>query len=236
MIPYLTDGLHAHIIFCPRCQSNNQHTTNQLYYSTGGNYRYEVPFVRHVCTMCSMMSYDYYKEDKSSCKYNFYRIIPQGAPVNIPQPNPDLPKTCQSTYTEAAHVFEHSPRSAAVLLRLCLQQLLEHLGFKGTIFNMIAEATTKLHLPEHIQQFMDVTRHYGNEAAHESELTLNLEEQQENVQYMFEIINEIAQHSITIPKKSQQAYNRLPENVRKSIEKRNTQTLPPAPSSTPSNK
>lgn len=235
MTPYLKDGIHAHIIFCPRCCSNNQHYTQQLYYKNEVGYTIETHIVRHTCSMCSMKSYDYYEKDIASGNCNFYRIIPQGAPVNIPQPNPDLPETCQSTYTEAAHVFEHSPRSAAVLLRLCLQQLLEHLGFKGTIFNMIAEATTKLHLPEHIQQFMDVTRHYGNEAAHESELTLNLEEQQENVQYMFEIINEIALHSITIPKKSQQAYNRLPENVRKSIEKRNTQTLPPA-SSTPSNK
>lgn len=226
MTPYLKDGIHAHIIFCPRCCSHNQHYTHQLYYKNGAGYSIETTIVRHTCSMCSMISYDYYEKDIASGNYNFYRIIPQGAPVNIPQPNPDLPETCQSTYTEAAHVFEHSPRSAAVLLRLCLQQLLEHLGFKGTIFNMIAEATTKLHLPEHIQQFMDVTRHYGNEAAHESELTLNLEEQQENVQYMFEIINEIAQHSITLPKKSQQAYNRLPENVRKSIEKRNGAYLP----------
>ncbi len=152
-----------------------------------------------------MVSYDYYERDSSSCNYNFYRIIPQGAPINLPQPNPDLPEACQSTYTEAAHVFEHSPRSAAVLLRLCLQQLLDYLGFKGSIYNMIAAATTKLHLPEYIQKFMDITRHYGNEAAHESELSLNLEEQLENVEYMFEIINEITNHAITIPQKSQQA-------------------------------
>ena len=87
---------------------------------------------------------------------------------------------------------------------------------------MIAAATIKLHLPEHIQQFMDVTRHYGNEAAHESELTLNPDEQRENAEYMFSIINEITHHAITIPQKSQQSYNKLPESVRKSIENRNT--------------
>lgn len=221
MTPYLKGGIHAHIIFCPRCQSNNQHTTLQLYHRAGEIYEHEAPIVRHVCSMCNMVSFDYYEKSETSGNCNFYRIIPQGAPLNLPPANPDLPEACQSIYTEAAHVFEHSPRSAAVLLRLCLQQLLEHLGFKGTIFNMIAEATTKLHLPNHIQQFMDVTRHYGNEAAHESCLTLNLDEQLENVEYMFEIINEIALHAITIPQKSQQSYNKLPENVRKSIEKRN---------------
>ncbi len=222
MTPYLKDGIHAHIIYCPKCHSNNQHYTQQLYYKNGPSHTVEAQIVRHVCIMCNKVSYDYYEKDIASGNHNFYRIIPQEAPVNIPQPNPDLPETCQSTYTEAAHVFEHSPRSAAVLLRLCLQQLLEHLGFKGTIFNMIAEATTKLHLPEHIQQFMDVTRHYGNEAAHESELTLNLEEQQENVQYMFEIINEIAQHSITIPKKKTNTPGELPRQEANSLDKPKT--------------
>ena len=222
MTPYLQDGLHAHIIFCPKCQSNNQHYTQQLYYKNGAGYTIEPPIVRHTCSMCSMISYDYYEKDTASGNYNFYRIIPQESPANLPPASPDLPPTCKETYTEAALIFEHSPRSAAVLLRLCLQQLLEHLGFKDTIFNMIAAATIKLHLPEHIQQFMDVTRHYGNEAAHESELTLNPDEQRENAEYMFSIINEITHHAITIPQKSQQSYNKLPESVRKSIENRNT--------------
>ena len=198
-----------------------QHTTHQLYYRTGENYSREVPFVMHVCTMCGMISFDNYKKIETSGIYDFYRIIPQESPANLPPASPDLPPTCKETYIEAALIFEHSPRSAAVLLRLCLQQLLEHLGFKDTIFNMIAAATIKLHLPEHIQQFMDVTRHYGNEAAHESELTLNPDEQRENVEYMFSIINEITHHAITIPQKSQQSYNKLPESVRKSIEIRN---------------
>lgn len=221
MTPYLTDGIHAHIIFCPRCQSNNQHTTYQLYHKAGESSKREVPFVKHVCTMCNMISYDYCEETEKNSIYGFCRIIPQGAPVNIPQPNPDLPEICQSTYTEASLIFEHSPRSAAVLLRLCLQQLLEHLGFKGKIFDMIADATKQLHLPEHIQQFMDVTRHYGNEAAHESDLTLDVNEQGVTIVFMFEIINEITLHAITIPQKSKQTYNRLPESVRKSIENRN---------------
>lgn len=226
MTPYLQDGPHDHIIFCPKCQSNNQHTTHQLYYRTGENYIHEVPLVRHVCTMCSMKSFDYYKKSETSGNYNFYRLYPQESPANLPPASPDLPPTCKETYIEAGLIFEHSPRSAAVLLRLCLQQLLEHLGFKDTIFNMIAAATIKLHLPEHIQQFMDVTRHYGNEAAHESELTLNPDEQRENVEYMFSIINEITHHAITIPQKSQQAYNKLPESVRKSIENRNKKCPP----------
>lgn len=221
MTPYLQEGIHAHIIFCPKCQSNNQHDTQQLYHRAGESCRYEVPFVRHVCTMCNMESYDYYEKGETSGNYNFYRLYPQETPANLPPASPDLPPTCKETYTEASLIFEHSPRSAAVLLRLCLQQLLEHLGFKGTIFTMIAEATNKLHLPEHIQQFMDITRHYGNEAAHVSNLTLNPDEQRENAEYMFSIINEITHHAITIPQKSQQSYNKLPESVRKSIENRN---------------
>ncbi len=221
MTPYLTDGLHAHIIFCPKCHSNNQHYTQQLYYKNGAGHTVEAQFVRHVCAMCNKVSYDYYEKDKSSIDYNFYRIIPQGAPVNEPQPNPDLPEPCKDTYAEASHVFEHSPRAAAALLRLCLQQLLEHLGYSGTINSMIKETVAK-GVPAHIQQFMDYARHHGNTAAHGNDLTIDPEERRDNAEFMFTVVNTVAEYLITRPRQAQENYDKLPESIRQQIAKRDT--------------
>lgn len=152
-----------------------------------------------------------------------YRILPQEIPSNIPCSNPDLPQNCKDLYEEAAHIFSASPRSAAVILRLCLQDLLNSQGFSGTIYQMIGKATEKLNLPQHIQQFMEVVRFHGNEAAHNSDLELNPDEQAENVAYMFTIINDIATYAITLPKKAQAEYEKLPDAVRQSIEQRQKQ-------------
>jgi len=221
MTPYLKDVLQAHIIYCPRCCSRNQHHTQQLYYKNGVGHIVETQIVRHVCTMCNKESYDYYDKDNASIFCNFYRIIPQGAPVNIPQPNPDLPETCQSTYTEAAHVFEHSPRAAAALLRLCLQQLLEHLGYSGTINSMIKETVAK-GVPEHIRQFMDIARYHGNAAAHGNDLTIDPEERRDIAEFMFTVVNTVAEYLITRPRQAQENYDKLPESIRQQIVKRDT--------------
>ena len=180
--------------------------------------------------MCNKESYDYYDKDNASIFCNFYRIIPQGAPVNIPQPNPDLPETCQSTYTEAAHVFEHSPRSAAVLLRLCLQQLLEHCGYnptgKANINNMIAAAVAD-GVPTHIQQFMDIARIQGNNAAHGNDLALDPNERRDYAEFMFTVVNTVAEYLITRPRQAQENFDKLPESIRDQIKNRDTPSAKP---------
>lgn len=225
MTPYLQDGLNAHIIFCPKCQSNNQHITHQLYYRTGENYSHEVPFVVHVCTMCGMISFDNYKKIETSGIYDFYRLYPYQLPANLPQPNDDLPEPIRDIFIEAAHIFAHSPRAAAALLRLALQQLLEHCGYnskckgKADINNMIAAAVAD-GVPTHIQQFMDITRVQGNAAAHGNDLTLNPDERRDNAEYLFTVVNTIAEHLLTYPRQAQENYNKLPEAIRAQIAQR----------------
>ena len=184
----------------------------------------------NTCMACKDKFYDYaYRYKENACengrqylatRIGLVRIWPPGLPCDIPKANADLPENCQEFYKEAAGIFAVSPRSAAVLLRLCLQCLLNHLGFKGTISEMISVATQKLNLPNHIQQFMDVVRYHGNEAAHSSDLELNPNEQTENVVYMFSVINEIANYAITLPNESNESFAKLPENIRQAIEKR----------------
>lgn len=61
--------------------------------------------------------------------YNDRMIVPSEAPV--PPPHIDLPNTCVSEYNEARDIVSRSPRAAAALLRLCVQNLMAELGEKG---------------------------------------------------------------------------------------------------------
>lgn len=185
--------------------------------------RFSIPGILvNTCMVCENSFYDYANnlpsENGMEETIGITRIYPPEIPVNIPTPNMDLPETCVRIYTEAANIFITSPRSAAVLLRLCLQQLLQEQGYRGSINNMIAKAVTD-GVPEYIQQFMDTCRNTGNDAAHD--LTIDKEEAQENAEYMFTVINTVTEWLITNKKKAQENYNKLPESVRKSIENRN---------------
>ena len=151
MQPYQQEERIApHIIYCPRCKSNNQHFTYEL---QGRNNIGGVVFssiIKHKCSMCGMESYDHIERVPDAGVYNLYRILPLAAPANLPVPCPDLPENCLGIYIEASHVFTYSPRASAALLRLCLQQLLQCLGFHGSINEMIKQAVQK-GVPEHIQ-------------------------------------------------------------------------------------
>ena len=184
----------------------------------------EIPCILHnTCMKCQGVFYDYAYQLPGNCNnaYGKHRLHPYQLPAHLPQPNPDLPESCRDIFIEAVHVFEHSPRAAAALLRLCLQQLLEHLGYSGTINSMIKETVAK-GVPVHIQQFMDYARHHGNAAAHGYDLTIDPEERRDNAEFMFTVVNTVAEHLITHPRQARENYAKLPESIRAQIAKRDT--------------
>lgn len=140
--------------------------------------------------------------------------------VYATEPHEDLPEDCQSEYEEARQICTASPRGAAAILRLCLQKLLVHLGGKGEHIDTDIKVLVQQGLDIHIQQALDVIRVTGNNAVHP--LEMNLEDDPETVNVLFDMVNLIVEERISRPKRIKAAFDKLPEKARQAIERRDT--------------
>ncbi|HEX8162862.1 MAG TPA: DUF4145 domain-containing protein [Pyrinomonadaceae bacterium] len=162
--------------------------------------------LRCVCRHCKKESY-WYAE----------RMIIPAASFAEP-PHPDLPTDCLADYVEASTVVAASPRSAAALLRLCIQKLMPHLGEKGKNINDDIASLVAKGLPPLIQMALDYCRVVGNNAVHPGELDLN--DTPEIAHELFRLINFIVDTMIARPKELEALYNTLPQGARDAIDKR----------------
>lgn len=154
--------------------------------------------------------------EKKTYWYDGKMIVPSEAPVE--PADPDLPADCQVEYNEARDIFVRSPRGAAALLRLCIQELMPHLGQKGRDINNDIAALVANGLPQLVQQALDFCRVIGNNAVHPGEIDLN--DTPDIAQQLFRMINFIVEDRITRPKEVQALYGQLPPAAREAIEKR----------------
>ena len=137
-----------------------------------------------------------------------------------PPANSDLPDDVKAFYDEAAAIANQSPRAGCALLRLAIEMLLKELGETGTI-NDATKNLVKKGLDQRIQQSLDIVRVTGNNAVHPGEIVFD---DTTDIQTLFQLINIIANVLITQPKQIQEAYDNLPEDARKKIEKRDSKT------------
>ena len=135
-----------------------------------------------------------------------------------PPANPDLPDDIRRDYNEASHILGLSPRGAAALIRLAIQKLCKKLGKPGKNLNDDIGALVKGGLDPRIQQALDIVRVIGNNAVHPGQI--DLRDDRKTAESLFHFLNEIAEEMISKPKRVNQAYETLPENERKAIEKR----------------
>lgn len=138
--------------------------------------------------------------------------------VSIP-PNPDLPEDIKADYLEAASIADQSPRSAAGLLRLCIHKLCEHLGAPERDLNAaIGRLVRDKGLNPTVQKALDVVRISGNASLHPQGFD-PLDDQATTVK-LFQLINVIAEQTITLPKHVGALFEQIPEDKKKAIEKR----------------
>ena len=146
-------------------------------------------------------------------------IVPSSAPV--PPPHSDLPETCIADYEEARDIVARSPKAAAALMRVVLQELMKELGEKGEKINDDIASLVKKGLPVEIQQALDYCRVVGNNSVHPGEIMID--DNLEIAYSLFEMINFIVEDRISRPKNIADLYNKvLPEEAQKAIEKRDS--------------
>ena len=134
-----------------------------------------------------------------------------------PQPNSDLPEPVTEIYLEAASISTKSPRGAAALLRLAVQLLCKELGEEGNNINKDIASIVKKGLPKRVQQALDIVRVTGNHAVHPGQIDVD---DIDTVSNIFELINVIAEYTISMPKRIGNIYSDLPEAAIEQIEKR----------------
>lgn len=137
-------------------------------------------------------------------------------PFNVPDPNTDMPADIKSLYIEAADISERSPRSAAALLRLCLEQLLDYLNISKA--NSLFERIGKAHLDQAIQDAADSLRIFGNSGIHIGEI--KLDENKEILPVLFMFINYITEQLIRLPKLAKEIAEKIPGKKKEEIKKR----------------
>ena len=145
-------------------------------------------------------------------------IVPSESPIE--PPHEDMPAEILAEYHEARAIFARSPRAAAALLRLAVQQLMPVLGQSGDNINADIQHLVAQGLPAEVQQALDYCRVVGNNAVHPGEI--KLQDTPEMAQRLFEMLNFIVEDRITRPKQIRAMYEKLPEGARAAIAKRDS--------------
>lgn len=202
---YLGDSFN-----CPSCNAFAAQYWYDVLYTNSNTHSYPVAENMKLCgcSHCNTLS----------VWVSGIMILPSSG--NVPIPNSDLPDSVIDLYFEARDVLNSSPRSAAALLRLGIEKLLEHILASGKSINHDIGKLVKEGLPPKLQKALDILRVVGNNAVHAG--TIDINDNPEIASRLFVLINVIADDMITKPREIDELYNSLPESDRLTIEKRDT--------------
>ena len=101
-------------------------------------------------------------------------------------------------YDEARIICKLSPRSACILLRLCIEKICDDKNAEGHNLNDKIIFLCKHNLDPRIIERLDAIRVIGNNAAHP--LTMDLKDDVDTAETLFIIINQIAESLYTADK------------------------------------
>lgn len=135
------------------------------------------------------------------------------------EPNPDMPEEVKKLYNEAGLIYNKSPRAACALLRLAIDKLCHELGETDRDINKNIKELVKKGLPQTVQQALDVVRVVGNKAVHPGQIDFDVDETS-TAKMLMRLLNIIVERMISEPKEIDSLYQKLPDSVKESIERR----------------
>lgn len=143
-----------------------------------------------------------------------------------PEPLAQTPAPVLAIYEEAREVAGISRKSAAGLLRLALQMLLDELEPGDAAINTKIAALVRRGLDENVQRAMDILRVVGNESVHPGQIDLDADD--ELLLGLFALINLIVEQVIVRREQVDSLFSRLPKAKVEAIERRDApKALPP---------
>lgn len=215
---------------CPHCKKLISHRwrfsegpTGQIPRDSTSNSNGKIPFsysikgvVKTFCNSCNEPTYWLkFLNDQETL------IFPHQ--YDYPDAHDDLPDEIKVIYDQAGKTMSISVGASAALSRVCLEQLLIHLGYeKGSVNDKIGEVIKDNMVSSQTAKMLDTIRHFGNTGAHTG--TINLNESEGIAQYILTSINTVVDELITKPKQVDSFFNLLPEKVRESIKNRDTKS------------
>lgn len=205
-IPYRAPSPDVSAFNCPHCQAYARQHWGPVQSSFSAKEQIK-DLQQCWCTHCG--------------RYSLWRLGQMLYPPanTAPLPHPDLPDDVKADYEEARSILPNSPRGAAALLRLAIQKLCKHLGQEGQNINSDIKSLVQKGLPEKVQQSLDIVRVVGNNAVHPGQL--DLKDDADTANCMFELVNLIVDVMITQPKHVDDLYQSVvPESQREAIAKR----------------
>jgi hypothetical protein len=138
-----------------------------------------------------------------------------------PHAHPQMPDDVKRDFDEARLVVEDSPRSAAALLRLAIQRLVEnHLEADegDRLYDQIGELVEEGVIAPRIQRALDAVRVIGNNSVHPGEM--DMDDNRETAEVLFTLLNEIVDEAIARDERIDAVYEQLPEGALEGIENR----------------
>ncbi|ECL9273680.1 DUF4145 domain-containing protein [Campylobacter jejuni] len=171
----------------------------------------EYSFFYSTCFSCKRSMIWYLKDENPKIFFPREVAIP---------PEENIPENVKEIYEEASLVLGDSPRASCALLRLALQELMKYLKENIQIYNGLKNRNINEDIKEIInignfyqeqkeslEEAMNSIRLIGNKASHPSELDINDNSEIANI--LFEMINFIVGEIITKPKEREERLNKL---------------------------
>ena len=193
---------------CPHCGAfSTQHWT-QLTADTARGRTRDPRFQVCCCQRCDDVTI--WKDDRMIFPFN----------GSAPMPNQDMPDEIKKDYNEARDIIALSPRSACMLLRLCVQKICNQKVAGTGSLNKKIRSLVKKGLDPQIQQSLDSVRVIGGEAVHP--LQMDLRDDIETATSLFGIVNYISDWAYTREKKIKAISEKLPQSAQIAIRKRDS--------------
>lgn len=217
MNEYVRPFFEGEAFNCPHCKVYASMEWGNFYAEYRGQQVEKYSFYYSRCFHCKK-SVIWYLENENP-KMFFPRE------VAIP-PEENMPENVKEIYEEASLVLGDSPRASCALWRLALQELIKYLKENIEVYSELKNRNIDEDIKEIInignfyqgqkdvlKEAMDSIRLVGNKASHPSELDINDNSEIANI--LFEMINFIVGEIITKPKEMEEKLNKLKNAVDK---------------------